>query len=110
MYFDEGKRLTTSQCRSTERNNQVTPATQLTPEWKTEIVLDAANNKLQELMQLFYLLGRDPAIPKDARFHVTVAQSEIALLSRQLQNSAEAITQVHEPIVQIDCRKQHSVK
>ena len=39
MYFDEGKRLTTSQCRSTERNNQVTPATQLTREWKTEIVL-----------------------------------------------------------------------
>ena len=105
MYFDEGKRLNTPQCRSTERNSRVTPATQLTPEWKTEIVLDAANNKLQELMQLFYLLGRDPAIPKEARFHVTVAQSEIALLSRQMQNSAEAVTEMRDPATQADCRK-----
>ena len=41
-------------------------------------------------MQLFYLLSRDPAIPNDARYHVTVAQSEIALLTRLMQNIAEA--------------------
>ena len=52
-------------------------------------MLDAANNKLQELMQLLYLLGRDPAVPTDARYHVTLAQSEIALLTRQMQNAAE---------------------
>ena len=40
-----------------------------------------------ELMQLLYLLSRDPAIPKDARYHVTLAQSEIALLTRQMQNA-----------------------
>jgi hypothetical protein len=105
MYFDEGKRLNTQQCRSSERNSRVKPATQPTPEWKTEIALDAANNKLQELMQLFYLLGRDPAIPKEARFHVTVAQSEIALLSRQMQNSTEAITEMRDSSAQPDCRK-----
>ncbi len=53
---------------------------------KTGSALDAANNKLQELMQLLYLLSRDPAIPHDARYHVTVAQSEIALLTRLMQN------------------------
>ena len=52
-------------------------------------MLDSANNKLQELMQILYLLSRDPAVPKDARFHVTVAQSEIALLARLLRNAAE---------------------
>lgn len=41
-------------------------------------------------MQLFYLLGRDPRVPQDARHHVTVAQSEIALLTRLMQNSAGA--------------------
>ncbi len=59
-------------------------------DWQTEGVLDAANNKLQELMQLLYLLGRDPRVPQDARYHVTLAQSEIALLTRLMQNSAEA--------------------
>ena len=53
-------------------------------------MLDATYNRLQELMQLLYLLGRDPAVPTDARYHVTVAQSEIALLSRAMQNSAAA--------------------
>jgi len=52
-------------------------------------MLDAANNKLQELMQLLYLLSRDPAVPTDARYHVTLAQSEIALLTRQMQNAAD---------------------
>lgn len=56
--------------------------------WKTANMLDSANNRLQELMQLFYLLSRDPCVPSDARYHVTVAQGEIALLSRQLQNAA----------------------
>ncbi len=57
-------------------------------DWDTETVLDTAFNRLQELMQLLYLLGRDSAVPSDARYHVTVAQSEIALLSRLMQNSA----------------------
>lgn len=56
--------------------------------WDTEAVLDTTFNRLQELMQLLYLLSRDPAVPNDARYHVTVAQSEIALLSRVMQNSA----------------------
>ena len=52
-------------------------------------MLNRANNKLQELLQLLYLLGRNPVIPKEARHHVTVAQSELALLTRVLQNNAE---------------------
>jgi hypothetical protein len=56
-------------------------------------MLNRANNKLQELMQLMYLLSRDPAIPQDARHHVTVAQSEIALLSHMLHNSAQQVPQ-----------------
>lgn len=55
-------------------------------EWEAET--DTTHNRLQALMQLLYLLSRDPAVPNDARFHVTVAQSEIALLSRVMQNSA----------------------
>jgi len=62
-------------------------------QWQTTNVLETANNKLQELMQLLYLLSRDPAVPQDARYHVTVAQSEIALLTRRLQNS----NQMNEP-------------
>ena len=58
-------------------------------------MLDATNNKLQELMQLLYLLGRDPSVPQEARYHVTVAQSEIALLSRLMQNTAAAQNQEH---------------
>jgi len=57
--------------------------------WKTANLLNRANNRLQELLQLLYLLGRDPAVPKDARHHVTVAQSEIALLARLMHNSDE---------------------
>jgi hypothetical protein len=51
-------------------------------------MLDKTNNKLQELMQLLYLLSRDPGVPKDARYHVTVAQGEIALLAHVLRNTA----------------------
>ncbi|HZP23720.1 MAG TPA: hypothetical protein VFB04_09750 [Terriglobales bacterium] len=58
--------------------------------WTTESMLDATCNRLQELLQLLYLLGRDPSVPTEARYHVTVAQSEIALLSRVMQNSAPA--------------------
>jgi hypothetical protein len=53
-------------------------------------VLNTANNRLQELMQLLYLLSRDPAVPSDARYHVTLAQSEIALLVRIMRNAEEA--------------------
>ena len=49
-------------------------------------MLNRANNKLQELVQLLYLLGRDPAIPRGIRHHVTVAQSEILLLSNLLHS------------------------
>lgn len=52
-------------------------------------MLDSANNKLQELMQLLYLLSRDPGVPKDVRYHVTVAQGEIALLAHVMRNSAQ---------------------
>lgn len=55
--------------------------------WDTEAVLDITHNRLQELMQLLYLLSRDPTVPQDARYHVTVAQSEIALLTRQMHNA-----------------------
>jgi hypothetical protein len=55
-------------------------------------MLDSANNRLQELMQLLYLLSRDPGVPNDARYHVTVAQSEIALLAREMRNTAESQT------------------
>lgn len=50
-------------------------------------MLDKTNNKLQELMQLLYLLSRDPGVPNDARYHVTVAQGEIALLAHVLRNT-----------------------
>ena len=53
-------------------------------------VLNTANNRLQELMQLLYLLSRDPGVPNDARYHVTLAQSEIALLVRIMRNAEEA--------------------
>jgi hypothetical protein len=58
-------------------------------DWKAARMLDSANNKLQELMQLLYLLSRDPGVPKDARYHVTVAQGEIALLAHVMRNSAQ---------------------
>jgi len=66
-------------------------------------VLDTTCNCLQELMQLLYLLSRDPSVPNDARYHVTVAQSEIALLSRQMQNSTAAVTDVRSRAQQDTC-------
>lgn len=68
--------------------SQPSASAAISADWDTETVLDTAYNRLQELMQLLYLLSRDPAVPTDARYHVTVAQSEIALLSRVMQNSA----------------------
>ena len=53
-------------------------------------MLNRANNRLQELMQLLYLLGRDPAIPQEVRHHVTVAQSEIVLLSHLLHSGDQS--------------------
>ena len=61
----------------------------LASDWKAAKMLDSANNKLQELMQLLYLLSRDPGVPNDARYHLTVAQGEIALLARVMRNSAQ---------------------
>ena len=113
MYFDEGRPLNHLHGSNSETSSRIVSARQQpdrstyddakdgrpifskTPlpapsDWKTPGALDAANNKLQELMQLFYLLSRDPAIPSDARYHVTVAQSEIALLTRLMQNIADA--------------------
>jgi hypothetical protein len=111
MYFDEGRPLNRPHGSEPETSNRIAYARQqpghstyddgkekhpylprvpLQPpaDWKMPGALDAANNRLQELMQLFYLLSRDPAIPQDARYHVTLAQSEIALLTRVMQNIA----------------------
>jgi hypothetical protein len=62
----------------------------LRPDLGAREVLNTANNRLQELMQLLYLLSRDPGVPSDARYHVTLAQSEIALLVRIMRNAEEA--------------------
>ena len=120
MYFDGRSPLNLPQYQESEASNQInstgqTPrdfarrgaendrarVTQLPPrvggEWQTIRVLDAANNKLQELMQLLYLASRDQAVPKDARYHVTMAQSEIALLIRLMQNAAAAHEETSPP-------------
>lgn len=79
-------------CERARRSSQHQPSRPdriASPDWNTEAVLDSTNNRLQELMQLLYLLSRDPAVPNDARYHVTLAQSEIALLARLIQNAAE---------------------
>jgi len=75
------------------RGNQHQPSR---PDRDTET--DTTYNRLQELMQLLYLLSRDPAVPNDARYHVTVAQSEIALLTRVMQNSSSAEAGVSGPL------------
>ncbi len=104
MYFDEGRVLNQSHYKGPETCNQVNPISQPAKpspscaiegqchgikDWKTANMLDSANNKLQELMQLLYLLSRDPAVPNNARYHVTVAQGEIALLAHVMRNTAE---------------------
>jgi hypothetical protein len=110
MYFKEGRHLNQPQykkpeactrinstgqpprepaCRGTENSRaRLSRVASSEPE-EAAGMLDAANNKLQELMQLLYLLSRDPAVPTDARYHVTLAQSEIALLTRQMHNAAD---------------------
>jgi hypothetical protein len=109
MYFDEGRDLSHPQYREPEGCNSINPAKQLheiarpgrenhgrlvqmplpAAGTKAGDTLDSANNKMQELMQLLYLLSRDPAVPNDARYHVTMAQSEIALLARVMKNNTE---------------------
>jgi hypothetical protein len=120
MYFDGRSPLNLPQYKESEACNQIN-STRQTPrefarrstendrarvtqlpsrvggEWHTLRVLDAANNKLQELVQLLYLASRDPAVPKDARYHVTMAQSEIALLIRLMQNAAAAQEETGPP-------------
>jgi|SRR5580698_3892946 hypothetical protein len=102
MYFDEGRVLNQPQSKDPETRTQVNSTSQPAKpsptcaigtqchgvkDWKTAKMLDSANNKLQELMQVLYLLSRDPAVPTDARYHVTVAQSEIALLANVMRNT-----------------------
>jgi hypothetical protein len=110
MYFDEGRILKHVQQRGTSKTRNpiksttreadppsstksevgVSPTQECSSyEIKTANMLDSANNKLQELMQILYLLSRDPAVPNDARYHVTVAQGEIALLARVIRNKTE---------------------
>ena len=73
---------------NTRNENPVFPDSSSAGALRAARGLEAASDRLQELMQLFYLLSRDPAIPQDARYHVTLAQSEIALLTRVMQNMA----------------------
>jgi hypothetical protein len=110
MYFEEGRLLNQPQykkpeactrinstgqqpresaCRGTEDNRARRNRLSSSEPAEAAGMLDAASNKLQELMQLLYLLSRNPAVPTDARYHVTLAQSEIALLTRQMQNAAD---------------------
>jgi hypothetical protein len=107
MYFDERKALKQQPSTKTQNRDRLIsaspnqrhdrriedhgsrPGGRLTKndEWQAAKMLDSANNKLQELMQLLYLLSRDPGVPQDARYHVTMAQSEIALLAHVMRNS-----------------------
>ncbi len=124
MYFDEGTHLN-QQHGSTEARNQVHPHLQRGHEFarfkendgfqtcrqgglasttkgapSDSDLLDATNNQLQGIMQMLYLLSRDTAVPTEVRYHVTLAQSEIALLARQMQNAANtplAKDQAHLP-------------
>jgi hypothetical protein len=106
MFFDEGRVLKQSHYKHPETGTPSStafkkaretqprrdPEQHLTPEARAlqaASMLDSANNKLQELMQLLYLLSRDPAVPKDARYHVTVAQGEIALLAHVMRNATQ---------------------
>lgn len=103
MYFDEKRILKQSHYNNPEPRNRPTSGSQMAQpspscaidheagarEWKTVKMLDNANNKLQELMQLLYLLSRDPSVPNEARYHVTVAQGEIALLAHVMRTAAE---------------------
>jgi hypothetical protein len=114
MHFDEGRVLNRSHYNQPENRKQIEPASATrrpssahkmqgglgtscrdhseSADLQAARMLDSANNKMQELMQLLYLLSRDPAVPNDARYHVTVAQGEIALLARVIRNKAEETT------------------
>ena len=115
MFFDEGRVVKQSHYKHPEAGNSsssttlkrepqrhMPPERNLAPESRdlhAASMLDSANNKLQELMQLLYLLSRDPAVPKDARYHVTVAQGEIALLAHVMRNSTqEQATEAAPPV------------
>ena len=105
MRFDEGRHLTYLHCdewkastpaQSAEAHLALQAVAEAAPsktstgayfDWKPETTLDLANNKIQELMQLLYLLSRDTRVPQQARYHVTIAQSEIALLTKIVQNA-----------------------
>ena len=101
MYFNEGRASKLSHYNDPESCHRAKPSSdteQPSPrctidtgnsarDWKTVKMLDNANNKLQELMQLLYLLSRDPAVPNNARHHVTVAQGEIALLAHVMRTA-----------------------
>jgi hypothetical protein len=103
MYFDQGRVLNKPHYKNPETRDRVSPASSPAQQsqvsvdksepgvrdWEAANMLDSANNKLQELMQILYLLSRDPAVPNDARYHVTVAQSEIALLAHVMRNTAD---------------------
>lgn len=108
MYFDEGRVLNQSHYNDPEVSSYPNSSQAQLPgqscrclgsraaesnspsgEKQTAEMLDSANNRLQELMQLLYLLSRDPGVPSDARYHVTMAQGEIALLARVMRNTAE---------------------
>jgi uncharacterized protein (UPF0147 family) len=106
MLFDEGRILKQPHYKDPKTRNQLDPTAQPARQspsramdsqyhalknWETASMLDSANNKLQELMQLLYLLSRDPAVPNDARYHVTVAQGEIALLANVMRNTTEEV-------------------
>lgn len=82
-----------------------TPSAQVR-DWRAANMVDSANNKLQELMQLLYLLSRDPGVPKDARYHVTVAQGEIALLAHVMRNNAQA--EGAEPVPSLEDQARHA--
>ena len=110
MYFSERSDLQQPQCQESKdhhtlssnapqslefagrstTNNCRRPSLRPAAELGAKDVLNTANNRLQELMQLLYLLSRDPGVPSDARYHVTMAQSEIALLVRIMRNAEEA--------------------
>jgi hypothetical protein len=114
MFFDEGRILKQSHYQRPQTGNSSsttstspadvhlrrTPERHAAPEVRdlqVASMLDSANNKLQELMQLLYLLSRDPSVPKDARYHVTVAQGEIALLAHVMKNATQEQTATPAP-------------
>ncbi len=122
MYFDEGRILNNPHYKDPDTRNQVDPTSQPAKsspgcalsgqcqgvkDWKTAKMLDSANNKLQELMQLLYLLSRDPAVPNDARYHVTVAQGEIALLARVMRNAESDSGNTLAPTESLNLRPAH---